>query len=498
MVVSVAIGTVGCISPTDHPDPNVGTTDDDTVRTPRLSGLRVDSGRVVDERGRTVVLRGVCLSQAFKVPNPATGWFIGDWVDEAVFADIAARGFNLVRFAIFWEGIEPQRGVYDYSYLEELRRLVRLAHNHGLYIMINMHQDVFARPYATKGNADGAPEWALPHWPLPYVPLKPWQLNYMQPVVLYAFERFWRDVDGIQTHFRESWAEVARWFRDEPAVIGYNLFNEPWPGASHLLFADCFDRKALGPFYRRLIKRIREECPDRIIFFQPTAVRTNMLAPFGFPSALPTDLGENLVFAPHFYDAIVATTWRWDDPFGIGTLRLEMAADALVGEANRLGTALMIGEWNVWQNNAEIYARTVKNQEAYLDTVLRTFDERTPSWAFWDYNLGSVRGWNLFRPGSPYAWIAKALERPYPQRTAGAIKHLSFNPDNGHFLLNVGGLSGVTAPSEIYLPRHVYGDNFTIYVSDGATWTFDPGRRILQVDAPPAQGVQTIEVLPQR
>ena len=78
----------------------------------------------------------------------------------------------------------------------------------------------------------------------------------------------------------------------------------------------------------------------------------------------------------------------------------------------------------------------------------------------WDYNLDD--GLCPFIPGSPYAWMAEALDRPYPQRTAGAIESLAYEPETGAFTLRVAPIEGVAAPTEIYLPERVYGDGFQV------------------------------------
>lgn len=458
---------LGCLEAQQHENPEG-----------HLDRLAVESPRLVDTQGRTVLLRGVNLSNSNKFPGPS-GSFIPDWIDETVFSDIASRGFNSVRFVMVWEAIEPQPGVYEDSYLEQVRRLVRLAASHGLYTVLDMHQDVFSRAY----GGCGAPQWALPQWPFPCEPVAPWFLNYIRPVVLIAFERFWKDADGIQSRFRECWAHIARSLRDETGIAGYDLLNEPYPGLS--LATPCrFDREALAPFIERLVKRIRQEDPSGLVFFEPSAFRTNVLAPFGFPSALPCSIGEGLVFSPHFYDPIVTLTHRWDDS---GAWRLEDAARDLVREAERLRAAVWVGEWNVWENSVE-------NGEAYLEAQLRVFDRWAISWAFWEYNLD----WPdcPFAPGSPNAWMAEALERPYPQRAAGIVERLSFLPETGRFEIDIAGTRGGEIDSWIFLPSRIYADRFAVRVSDGAAWRFDTGRRILKVEGPLPGRVQTIEVDP--
>lgn len=40
-----------------------------------------------------------------------------------------------------WPGVEPQRGVYNESYLRIVRNIVEEAATYGIYILADMHQD---------------------------------------------------------------------------------------------------------------------------------------------------------------------------------------------------------------------------------------------------------------------------------------------------------------------------------------------------------------------
>jgi endoglycosylceramidase len=51
--------------------------------------------------------------------------------------------------------------------------------------------------------------------------------------VIRAFDNFWNyeEHPELQDHYAAMWAHVAERFRDHPAVIGYDLMNEPWQGS---------------------------------------------------------------------------------------------------------------------------------------------------------------------------------------------------------------------------------------------------------------------------
>lgn len=81
------------------------------------------------------------------------GYFFPDL--EHSFQAFQRKGFNLIRLGIFWDGVEPKPGEYDIEYLDKVKDAILLAEKYGLYVMLDMHQDLFARKYA-----DGAPDWA--------------------------------------------------------------------------------------------------------------------------------------------------------------------------------------------------------------------------------------------------------------------------------------------------------------------------------------------------
>jgi endoglycosylceramidase len=92
-------------------EPTLDSTLDSTPA--RLSTSADGQARIIDDQGRTVILRGVNVN--------GLGEYYQEFPDldstiplaEADFAGIAAKGFNVVRLIMTWSRIEPQRGVFD-------------------------------------------------------------------------------------------------------------------------------------------------------------------------------------------------------------------------------------------------------------------------------------------------------------------------------------------------------------------------------------------------
>lgn len=122
-----------------------------------MEKLTLKGTRFVNESGKEVILHGLNVLQRQRENNHFYPEF------EKAFGYFRRSGFNLLRFGIFWDGAEPEPGQVDMEYLRKVKNIVNLAEENGIYILLDMHQDLFAQKFI-----DGAPDWAcldegLPH-----------------------------------------------------------------------------------------------------------------------------------------------------------------------------------------------------------------------------------------------------------------------------------------------------------------------------------------------
>ena len=54
-------------------------------------------------------------------------------------------------------GYVPQRGKYNETYLSVMQGIVQRAAKYGIYILLDMHQDVLSRKFCV----EGFPDWAV-------------------------------------------------------------------------------------------------------------------------------------------------------------------------------------------------------------------------------------------------------------------------------------------------------------------------------------------------
>lgn len=418
-----------------------------------------------DRAGRAVILRGVNLSGDHKQP-PHFGFH-----GEAEFAAVSERwGMEGLRFLVSWTALEPERGVYDETYLTALRQRLDWAAAHGLLVVLDMHQDVYGEGFG--GN--GAPRWTCDEAEYAaHEPKSPWFLNYQSPPVMRCFDQLYTDPTR-RADFAAAWRRVAQAFADHPAVLGFDPLNEPHWG-SHPVFS--FERERLGPFYAEVVTAVRTAAPHWLAFLEPANSRN-----IGIPSSLQPFACENVVYAPHSYDA-QAEQGQGFDPTRRDALIANIAA--LAAEAKKLSAALWIGEYGGIAEDAGI--------EAYLDAQYAGIGAVAGSSMAWDYTKGG--GYSLLdAQGEPKAVLLSALARPYPRRIAGKPLRYAYDASSGRFELTLEPDAAITAPTLIAVPEATSGGAALDVDCGGCTVTTKPG--LLELSALPRVPTLTIAVTP--
>jgi endoglycosylceramidase len=89
-----------------------------------------------------------------------------------------------------------------------------------------------------------------------------------------TFQALFENTDGVADSFASFWGEVAKYFKDEPNVLGYEILNEPISGNVYhnlleFLWPHKGNNKNLLPLYQRVNNQIRKHDQEKIIFFEP-------------------------------------------------------------------------------------------------------------------------------------------------------------------------------------------------------------------------------------
>ncbi|MEO5875991.1 MAG: cellulase family glycosylhydrolase [Streptosporangiaceae bacterium] len=398
-----------------------------------LPPLTVQDAQIKDVRGRTVILRGVNVNQLNDYaqndqPLPTTAP-----LGETDFAEIAGLGFNVVRLNLAWSALEPTPGAFSQAYVARIRAAVADAKKYGIYTVLDMHQDAWGKAVGTPAGTscppltnpgigwDGAPAWATrtDGWST----CNAAGVREVSPAVARAFQNFYDDRDGIQGHLVRTWARLAAEFKNEPAVAGYDLLNEPNPG----LRTPGSAAEQLGRFYQRTIDAIRATGSQHLVIFEPSV----LWSAFGIDAVPPGKyLTDPLaVFSPHLYSESI-------NLFGsVPSIGTAFAIARLA--AASYGVPLWSGEWGWFGDPAE--------QTPKVDRFLDNADNALMGGAWWSWKQACgdphpVRDGSTHRPqgnlsqidcpsGTPLGLSAfrTPLSRPYP-RAAPGLKKITSRP----------------------------------------------------------------------
>ena len=360
----------------------------------------VEGGTIRDELGHSLLLRGVnariegVFDSTFEGDRPATVRPIAFGDDDA--ATMAAWGFNLLRLAINWSGVEPTRGQYDEAYLARVRAVIDLCARHGVYVVVDFHQDGYSKWI----GQDGAPLWAV----LP--PPDPTKQSYDSHTSIESitafFSHFWPNDEGLQDAYAAAVAHTAAALAGAENMVGVELMNEPV----------ALDWSALLPLHHRVTAAARGALAGKKLwFFEPPGTRNQLdeapLAPEPFPEA-------DAVYSPHIYTNTFSTK--------PGTT-VETSFAAADAEAASWNAALFVGEWGGNPDDVgspEFFQRHVDQQNAHLaSSALWVWKEDGP--------------WGMFSgAGEPTVWTPRpaaqrSMTGPFPAEVDGRLTALTFD-----------------------------------------------------------------------
>lgn len=428
-------------------------------------------------------------------------------------ATLARLGFNFVRLGLIWEGLEPgPRNVHPndprycsahasgtsfpdlargdpYSptavraYLARTDRIVKLLARAGLRVVLDMHQDVYSSVFnnprsPTPWNGEGAPAWAVCTGSARFAAPLQWGPGYIDPAVKVAIHHFFaNDVSGdLQGQFDRVWSAVARHYRGDRDVIGYELYNEPedfsiptfdpelqcfYGGPDHEP-SSCAQSGAQAPPGGAIgaIESVDRRHP---VVYEPS-VYTDYNHPESIGITEPLRF-PRLVLAFHAYSAEQSSLMR------------ELIAERDQTHTEQPGGPPLLMDEFGGSRHAASAAGTADLADGY-----------ELSWSYWsalelhDPTGNPREGLINQRTRRPYADKARALAIAYPAATAGTPGPWAFSRASGRLTYGYQVAPGVRSPSEIELPRWVYPRGYRVRAR-GARVLSRPGATVLELRA---------------
>ena len=442
---------------------------------------------ILDDAGRQIILRGVNarVKGIFDV-NFSDGRKPLQSIVEFTKADtdaMRAMGFYFLRLPIQWSGIEPEMGKYDKAYIERIGKVLDLCHQAGIKVMLDMHQDAYSKEI----GEDGAPLWAIVPAPEKRNPGGKFmdELIFMRlsAQTQKAFGSFWKNTPvngkGLQDSFLDSMMQVVERYKDHPALVGMEIFNEPWLDHINGLLGEMEEAKVPGlsqqlllDFYAKAMPRMAQASPDKLIFFEPDVAKNyphalpadapSVNKPYGaiVPSPIPWK-SDKTVYAPHFY--VESFFLPGDQVDGFPKLKaddpeIDLNMRNSVAEARAYQAPLMIGEFGFTDKSPK-YGEV-------LNKLMGFADQHAAHTAQWVWKENSQDSWGFydFKNNKPILRekTAKQTARAYPQAISGRILSTTFNPANYELKVAYRYLE-TKAPHSLFVPiKYAYKNGYTV------------------------------------
>jgi len=333
-----------------------------------MNPLQSRNGHIVNSRGQSIRLRGVNLGNWLMLEGYMLGGinepehriranlskaigrrparvFFRDFQDlfiqTADLQRIRGWGFNLVRVPFNYRLLfpSPEGRLYERDGWKRLDWLIRECSRIGLYCILDMHGAPGSQNADWHSDSPGRPGlWSSP-----------------------------KD----QEKTAALWEQISRRYRNEPALAGYDLLNEPIASSSAPVLK----------VYGRCLEAIRSTGDNHLVFAEGTAWSDC----FDGIEALND---PHLVYSPHFYKPLSFTfhfdsdlTYpgmiegkRWDK----AAIRSELRRFALLGQ--KTGRPVLIGEFGLNSRCPSCHAET-----RWVHDTVSQFESLGFHWAYWSY-----------------------------------------------------------------------------------------------------------------
>lgn len=424
--------------------------------------------KFIDSSGREIIFSGVNVVDK-------SDYKIGEqkfpFLNEDTIKKFNECGFNLIRLGFNWAKIEPDSGKYNDAYIESLGEIIDLCEKYGIYVFLDMHQDLFS----SVTNGDGAPGWAVCTDSFTSSPTKfVWAEDYFWGKACHrSFDNFWENKKvngkGLQDWYADCWVYLVQKLGSKDAVIGFDIFNEPFPGsdggkvfkkiifgtAKTILFSKKvnrpkmiidaiskdrvervlshisynvlnnatkgandliknFDEKYYYKFMKKITAAIRNSGSDKLIFLE-NSYYSNLGIPYSTPPIeFYGKVDSQQVFAPHAYDFMVDTPeYKYASNDRVGGIFSEHKKSQ-----SRLNMPVVVGEWGGFGSDGD------ESWLRHIEFLLKLFDENKWSNTYWQYMDSFFE--------SP---LMKVFIRPFPKAICGEIENYSYDYEQKIFTL---------------------------------------------------------------
>jgi endoglucanase len=358
--------------------------------------LKVSNGQIVTQSNKPIRLRGWNIGGWLNMEDFIDGFVGAEHTLRATMARILGRdkaqfffdrlldhffteedvkamaklGANVIRIPFNYRHFE--RDDQPFEYLEDgfkrLDQAFAWCAKHGIYVILDFH--------AVQG-------WHNPDWHSD---------NAHVHILLYQHKHF-------QDRFVGLWKEMAKRYKNHPALAGYDLMNEPCTRVQYDDYdAPNYNWDSLNAVHRNAAQAIREVDSKHIIFVEGD----NFSCEY---DGLDVVFDDNLVVSTHNYMSPTGGGNPYPGEIdGLYWNRDIVAAEFGMHSGTRLAfkhrKPIFVGEFGTWYAGR---TEALHYRAAALDDQLGVFDSAGVHWAIWTWkDIASMGTYNI-DPESEYA-----------------------------------------------------------------------------------------------
>jgi hypothetical protein len=291
--------------------------------------------------------------------------FRKNYIAEADIKRIAELGYNSVRPALdsrlfVTDGNPPTYSEEGFALLDNL---IKWCKANGVYVIIDMHAAVGGQTGQNiDDSADDRPD-------------------------LFIEQKY-------QDELVNLWTTIAKRYKDEPTVAGYDLLNEPLPARTGA--AQAY-KAQLEPLYKRITAAIREIDSKHIVIVEGADWANDW-------SVFTKPFDKNMVYQFHYY--------CWDTPTTLKSIQ------QYLDYRSRLNAPVWVGE-------------TGERDDAIYWATTEYFEANNIGWSFWPWKKMDTRN-TPYSIKPPANWDAvtaysRGGEKPSPEIAQQAFNELLTN-----------------------------------------------------------------------
>jgi endoglucanase len=349
--------------------------------------LMVSGDQIVNQKGDTVCLRGFGLGGMLHMENFIDGYaaneeamregllevlgkekynlffdhFLKNYFTEPDAEYIHSLGLNLVRIPInyhlFEDDMNPR--VIKEGAFEHLDRVIELCAKYQIYTIIDLH---------------ALPGFQNQHWHSDNPTHK---------------ALFWKHKD-FQDRALHLWEVIAKRYKDQPWVAGYDLINEP---------ADPTGEKVF-PYYKRLYDAIQKIDPNHILFIEGNRYAKDF--------SMFTEVWDNVVYTNHDY---AAPGFGGEYPGYIGDRYVN--SDTLEQDFLKKSAFMLSHNVPIWVGEfGPVYTGIPEKDETryrVLKDQLAYYNKYKASWCIWLYKDMGLQAIMHQKDNTPYMKLVSSF-----------------------------------------------------------------------------------------